>query len=1188
MNIQLFLAGEEVELTQNISFPLNKTFSNLNNPTDIIAEYSKSINIPMSVKNNRIFANAYRLDRAIVGGGDVNLGLYLDPTKKIPMTLMYNGTLIMKGYAKYVSATYSISNKYYTINIIGDLGTIFQEMMNIVPSKSLLGDKDEKYLIKANEVWDGADYSNYKVDHSTVLNSWYGDDPNCWDQNRGDYGYSIYDVLGFAPSHQGLYNDFDSKKIQTDSSNLKEISKFLEEKWARDYYYEDIYKQLLPSNPTTEQKRKAMEQATEQSLEQAAKLGASDAVGDGFKDYQMNEFRSYKQKPFIYINQLFKIFSRKCETLTGYKWDLDRSWFNVNNPYWSRLCYMFDYLDKAAPSDKDTITESFAPASSTKIVTQNKMEEKDGNYQNQVTMSKLVFKNTNDYSSGLLINPLKIHFGCRAGKEPNKPSINSSLFRKKIDLLADTQVYFTIQVCDPRTGNVMNTMRYWTNGSGDTAGTVEGFDENNYLTLTGGTATKNGRVYLNDVNYYVTTPKIGIDGVYPNGVELRVIMEYSNMTGYPSASGNKYGVYLWSLSYRRNGTTMDRYLALHPDVFDDGSNTIEFFVNIEDVYSLHNWKTSTPFSLEYFYKSDEPIFNIILQYTKMFGLHWVVDYLDKKISIKSKKGLFENYTIVDYNDRVDRSQPFIIEPINIQNKYIKFNYEDVDGNIYAGYRETYGVNIGELSVDTGYEFNNDSKNLFEGIKPSSASSKSYITFNQLYEWDTESLIIPKIEKRIMIDCESEDESKSISLNNWYLRGSNIQTDDWILVSDDSAVMNVNNTSCYLTFEYAQLYSLGQTTTTFPIFSNVVQFTKHILWDDKNTYTNLFNVPNEEYTYNQLMNKVGDYSVYKLFWEKYINEVYSIQNKKVTAYLVIDPIEYENIKFNRFVTIDNQLFMINKVIDYDINTTKSTKVELIQINDPDNYTNTSFPHLASSTNTLYIKGSSDPNSPFYTDTTYISSNFSVFGLPMVSRPEISSSLNGYIDETDSESFSNCRNVTIYFDIPAGTYAEGTLTFRNNIGENLTIPVILDYTEFGSSSGSTGGSGDNAGGDEEDTPSYDPTLPKIDAESFDFANAGYLSYGYVVESKEGEIDIPIRYNKGLELYTYIDAIWGYPTLDDEWAVLDPMGVVDVNGQKCLRFWYTMIPDNAYSLNFRLKYRDEMCDWKQVTVELRYTEE
>ena len=179
MNIQLFLAGEEVELTQNISFPLNKTFSNLNNPTDIIAEYSKSVNIPMSAKNNRIFANAYRLDRAIVGGGNENIGLYLDPTKRIPMTLMYNGSLVMKGYAKYISATYSLSNKYYTINIIGDLGTIFQEMMNIVTRKDLLGDRDEKYLIKANEVWDGADYTTYTVNWDTVLNSWLTEDPKC-------------------------------------------------------------------------------------------------------------------------------------------------------------------------------------------------------------------------------------------------------------------------------------------------------------------------------------------------------------------------------------------------------------------------------------------------------------------------------------------------------------------------------------------------------------------------------------------------------------------------------------------------------------------------------------------------------------------------------------------------------------------------------------------------------------------------------------------------------------------------------------------------------------------------------------------------------------------------------------------------------------------------------------------------
>ena len=56
-------------------------------------------------------------------------------------------------------------------------------------------------------------------------------------------------MFGFAPSHQGLYSDFDSKKIQTDATSLVEISKILEEKWA-----------------------------TKKPIEQVEKMGASDAV----------------------------------------------------------------------------------------------------------------------------------------------------------------------------------------------------------------------------------------------------------------------------------------------------------------------------------------------------------------------------------------------------------------------------------------------------------------------------------------------------------------------------------------------------------------------------------------------------------------------------------------------------------------------------------------------------------------------------------------------------------------------------------------------------------------------------------------------------------------------------------------------------------------------------------------------
>ena len=42
MNIQLFIEGREVELRDDVQFPLTKVFDDLTNPTKIIADFSKN------------------------------------------------------------------------------------------------------------------------------------------------------------------------------------------------------------------------------------------------------------------------------------------------------------------------------------------------------------------------------------------------------------------------------------------------------------------------------------------------------------------------------------------------------------------------------------------------------------------------------------------------------------------------------------------------------------------------------------------------------------------------------------------------------------------------------------------------------------------------------------------------------------------------------------------------------------------------------------------------------------------------------------------------------------------------------------------------------------------------------------------------------------------------------------------
>lgn len=80
----------------------------------------------------------------------------------------------------------------------------------------------------------------------------------------------------------------------------------------------------------------------------------------------------------------------------------------------------------------------------------------------------------------------------------------------------------------------------------------------------------------------------------------------------------------------------------------------------------------------------------------------------------------------------------------------------------------------------------------------------------------------------------------------------------------------------------------------------------------------------------------NYDIYTLFWQRYIEERYDRNNKVVTCYVNITPEEYQNFEFNKFVNIDNQLYFVNRIFDFNLTSNEPTKVELITIQDPAAY------------------------------------------------------------------------------------------------------------------------------------------------------------------------------------------------------------------------------------------------------------
>lgn len=905
MKIQLFLADQEVELNDKVAFPLNKSFENLWNPTDIIVEYSKSIKIPATAANNRLMANAYRIDRQfVVNENNTNIGLYLDPLKRIPMKLVYNGTILLDGYAKYQSATSNSKETYYTFNLHGVLGDIFQSLLDCVVDSTKLTDEQKaeadggaKYVISST--WD-----SQLINKEFVKASW-----NDKLTSIATSATNPHRHIGMAPAYRGLYSDFESNSIlglDYDPMSI-DLSKY-EVSSVEDGLKKHWFNVLTHLNGYTEEKANARVDALDFNM----------ILPNGLNEHNMRQFRSYEQKPYIYFYSLMNMYQKKCKELTGYEIKLDSSWFNINNPYWTRLCYMFDYL-----SVKGATTDSSLPFTG--------YSEKLCDTEYFTSEAKYNITDTAVLSKGdITIDSFTLGMQVKATPAWNVANPNSVVINMpykahiKMDVIVETggtkqHNYFWGGVGDPTTG------------SGPNSGYLDKWTDDEYIYMATKTEydSKNNKLVWNG---YLTVPSFKI--THKAGDSISITYDVQYITG--TYAGNSR--YKWTYSYTNTDGGTSGPTGI-PYMGDIGKNEWLTVVNNEDYKFIFpnvtynsNWRTSTTCDLKNLYTKDESLFNVILQYTKMFGLIWKPDYQNKTIDLMTRKSYFKDYEVVDWTDKVDKSKGLTIEPVSFNSKYVIFNYEDVEGYRYSGYKNKYGVDYGEKKLTTKYNFDTKEDKLFsQKIHPSSISCKSYSTIQDLWSWDTLATLANRESDVNMIDCEDDAQTSSITLNNWYFRNENVGTDYPHRISDASE-REINDGKYYWLDNNFGI-RLGCITETYalPQFSPV--FPASV---GNPTIGCLFNCPNDDYTKDfQISSAQGSY-IYDVCWGKYINERYNANNKKVTCYVKLSPVEYEQFNFKTFVTVDNQLFVVNKIQDYDVNNVV-TKVELIQVSDINGYT-----------------------------------------------------------------------------------------------------------------------------------------------------------------------------------------------------------------------------------------------------------
>lgn len=869
ISYKLFIEGEELVLNEDVQVAITKQFEDVSNPTTVINDWSKTVNIPMCSTNNKIFGHLYDPKKAIVASSDPNqklTGVYFDPTKKLNFRLEYGSAVIMVGYAKMNSVTKQRGKGTYNLTLNGELGKIFQIMNKITFDTN---SEESDYII------DGSKYVESNINKELVYDSWnstgqsnYLISPSC----------TINDYIGFAPNNT-YYEEFDPKSYQSSSNTATQFTETLKSQWddGNGGYVTGI-------DPGT-------------------------AIPDGMLPRDIGEFRSYYQTPYIYWNKLWQIFQAKSESLTGYKWSLDSSWFNEYNPYYSKLIYMLkpfnvkdgtnleNHYTRWGRNNKETsIGRSLNPSSPT-TPTKLAMPSGDGLPEQYKHEDYKLLNTYNDpelnkkyphYPTNVAVFACPDEFTSMTFKWAMQMRISTGSSGSHISDSAGLIVSVKLWGCDdPNTqsnSHVVQTNNFIVRHEGS------GFTYSDYTPIDTGSSSSTG-----DDRYY---------------------LPFAFNTNF-HASRTKCGPYCYF--------TIDcAYTKADMGLGNEGYLYLKTSTSLDVNLSSGAFRTGAHFTLNDLWDNNYNVFEQILNYCKMYRILIFVDNASKQLKFIPAVKYFGSYTITDWTDKVDTSRDFTVTPMTFEDKYVLFNYKDSDSKLGKKYKEAWGVNYGEKKIITNYNFNQEEKKLFESeITPSITSTDNSLSWTNLYDNSKISYSLPA---EIFPYAKDDSKKKTDNFGSFYFHNgkASFDTDSTLAMrsvklSDDTTFQQSNNT-----YYYSQNFS-SLSTSYYPRLD--------ILNSDGEKLC-IFNTPSENYTYAK--NLSGTKGIYDMFWKLYINERYNIQNKLVTCYIRLTPKDFIEFDYNKFVMIDNYLYMVNKIYDYNVSSNLPTKVDLVSISDIESY------------------------------------------------------------------------------------------------------------------------------------------------------------------------------------------------------------------------------------------------------------
>lgn len=944
--ISLWLGDMEVEFSQPPQILYNYIQDELVNPTVIRNSFSKTITIEGTNGNNRIFGHYWNLERIQEYGS--YSGVYFNASRKTPFKLYVDGDIYESGYVKLLEVRKNNNGIEYDIELFGGLGGFFYGLTynQDTGNKLTLSDLDYR-----NQPDSDAEF-NFTVDKNTLQQAWFDHSPNVDASSRWHYinfapSYNGYPVQNFSPDKVLINCSGAPTEIITKADKDKNIIEDLETSGTYITYGDGYVNATLPKKMT---------------------------------EWEMGDLRSGWQRPIIRMKEIINAsikYMQKPEN-GGWTVELDNEFFNSNNPYWEKTWMTLPLL-----SEINYVNEVDANIAPTLSISRTLNEGGYSLYNitgmndrvNKLTLSGRFGINSFSDISGYdkLYTSQRVVYNRRFWNYADKKFYDGAII---IRLEALNQLG-TVVAASP--WNYLTSER----GGGYNWSMLDGFVWD-YVTRSSviqnaGYFKKSGSVF-----YWVDESGNTQDFIFELDMQgraysqLRLVVQWLgnqnlkwNNTGYLYATKEIQRMEPAEASYDVKVTVSGSANERTEIAFISAKNGGDKLLSGKEFGKKDLLNTSYS-PADYF-----------ISYCKLFNLHFRKDIFENKLYIQTRKNFYDSSSIVDLNDLIDRGKKILINPVSFDKQWYDFKLPMVQGEFAEDYKKTTSFDYGTKRINTGYEFDGETKDLLQGNCFKSAvqsleKSKYYSYCGLGVDDDTDAGFQPWMLEGLkynLYNRQNSDDTCEISLpirygslqgissyakyydlfdkpqfhseDNKTIDGSNVllfftgyekcispnSVDLNYWITDDLPAMEaLNSNSCWL-YTNNEYNEVGDRVAIK--IDRIPRFSRYWLTGDVISHSLDFGQPRQLYAPN--LTTLEESTLYYNYWKTFITDIYDVNTRVLDCYVKLDTKPNPN-WLRSFYWFDNSIWRINKIEDWSISSFETTKMQFVKVQDIANYTN----------------------------------------------------------------------------------------------------------------------------------------------------------------------------------------------------------------------------------------------------------